>query len=70
MCRSHLIDDPILWIEDKAKIDNVAGGLWRIHGKVYDFSTFAAKHPGAFLQPHFVSDRRFGSHVHQEASTG
>jgi cytochrome b involved in lipid metabolism len=35
-----------LWLEDKAKLDRVAGGLWRIHGKAYDFSAFAAKHPG------------------------
>jgi hypothetical protein len=34
-------------MEDKAKVDNVVGGLWRIHGKAYDFSSFAANHPGA-----------------------
>ena len=47
MYRSHIIDDPILWMEDKAKVDNVVRGLWRIHGKAYDFSSFAANHPGA-----------------------
>jgi cytochrome b involved in lipid metabolism len=35
-------------LEDKAKLDRVAGGLWRIHGKAYDFSAFAAKHPGNY----------------------
>lgn len=44
--KSHIIDDPILWVEDKVKVDNVVGGLWRIHGKAYDFTSFAAKHPG------------------------
>ncbi len=47
--RSHLIDDPILWLEDKAKVDRVADGLWRIHGKAYDFDAFAARHPGDII---------------------
>jgi cytochrome b involved in lipid metabolism len=38
-----------LWLEDKSKVDHVADGLWRIHGKAYDFSSFAAKHPGDIL---------------------
>jgi hypothetical protein len=52
--KSHLIDDPILWLEDKVKIDNVVNGLWRIKGKAYDFSSFAAQHPGTCPFP-FVS---------------
>ena len=47
--KSHLIDDPILWLEDKVKSDGVANGLWRIHGRAYDFSSFATQHPGAHL---------------------
>jgi cytochrome b involved in lipid metabolism len=53
--RSHLIDDPILWLEDKAKVDHVADGLWRIHGKAYDFSSFAVKHPGNARADSFVA---------------
>ncbi len=44
-------------MEDKAKSDRVAGGLWRIHGRAYDFSSFAAKHPGDYvpLNPAFAA---------------
>ena len=52
--KSHLIDDPIEWLEYKVTIDRVVNGLWRIHGKAYDFSSFAAQHPGTCPFP-FVS---------------
>lgn len=34
------------WLNDKVNHDKVEGGLWRVHGKVYDFTPFVDSHPG------------------------
>lgn len=44
-----LRDDPakdtIQWLAGKA-MDDGAEGLWRVHDKIYDFSSFMKRHPG------------------------
>lgn len=37
------------WLKDKAEYDDVERGLWRVHGKVYDFTSFVDSHPGGPL---------------------
>ncbi|XP_045494026.1 cytochrome b5-related protein-like [Colias croceus] len=37
--------DPVQWLTGKA-LDDGAEGLWRIHDKLYDFSSFMKNHPG------------------------
>lgn len=37
--------DPIQWLTGKA-IDDGAEGLWRIHDKLYDLTSFIKNHPG------------------------
>ncbi|XP_044729643.1 cytochrome b5-related protein-like, partial [Chrysoperla carnea] len=36
---------PDMWIKGK-RLDDNAEGLWRVHNKLYDLSTFMEKHPG------------------------
>lgn len=37
--------DPVQWLTGKA-MDDGAEGLWRIHDKLYDVTSFLHKHPG------------------------
>ncbi|XP_038220070.1 cytochrome b5-related protein-like [Zerene cesonia] len=37
--------DPLQWLTGKA-LDDGAEGLWRIHDKLYDFTSFMKNHPG------------------------
>ncbi|RVE51825.1 hypothetical protein evm_003445 [Chilo suppressalis] len=37
--------DPIQWLKGKA-MDDGAEGIWRIHDKLYDFTSFMKRHPG------------------------
>ena len=34
------------WLKDKARHDQVDGGLWRVHDKIYDLTPFLDSHPG------------------------
>ncbi|XP_047528788.1 cytochrome b5-related protein-like [Vanessa atalanta] len=43
--RDEGLRDPLQWLTGKA-LDDGAEGLWRIHDKLYDFTTFMKKHPG------------------------
>ena len=47
---TQLIETPATWLADKAADDQrrtgVTPGLWCVHGKLYDLSSFMARHPG------------------------
>ncbi|XP_041970441.1 cytochrome b5-related protein-like [Aricia agestis] len=43
--RDDFLKDAIRWLKGKA-LDDGAEGLWRVHDKLYDFTTFMKKHPG------------------------
>lgn len=37
--------DPVQWLTGKA-LDDGAEGLWRVHDKLYDLTSFIKNHPG------------------------
>lgn len=43
--RNSFVNGSWKWIEGKRADDN-AEGLWRVHDKLYDLTSFVAKHPG------------------------
>lgn len=43
--RDEAFRDPIQWLTGKA-MDDGAEGLWRVHDKLYDLTSFVKKHPG------------------------
>nr|XP_026496809.1 cytochrome b5-related protein-like isoform X2 [Vanessa tameamea] len=43
--RDEGLRDPLQWLTGKA-LDDGAEDLWRIHDKLYDFTSFMKKHPG------------------------
>lgn len=43
--RDDSLRDPVQWLAGKA-MDDGAEGLWRVHDKLYDFTSFMKRHPG------------------------
>ncbi|KAM3967180.1 cytochrome b5-related protein [Aphomia sociella] len=43
--RDEGLKDPIQWLTGKA-MDDGADGLWRVHDKIYDLTSFMKQHPG------------------------
>ncbi|XP_026755581.1 cytochrome b5-related protein-like [Galleria mellonella] len=43
--RDEGLKDPVQWLTGKA-MDDGAEGLWRVHDKIYDLTTFIKQHPG------------------------
>lgn len=43
--RDSFVNGSWRWIEGK-RVDDGAEGLWRVHDKLYDLTSFVAKHPG------------------------
>ncbi|CAG4992213.1 unnamed protein product [Parnassius apollo] len=43
--RDSGIRDPVQWLSGKV-LDDGADGLWRVHDKLYDLTSFVEKHPG------------------------
>ncbi|CAK1598675.1 unnamed protein product [Parnassius mnemosyne] len=43
--RDSGLRDPVQWLSGKA-LDDGAEGLWRVHDKLYDLTSFVEKHPG------------------------
>ena len=44
--RNNFINSPEGWLAKKREMDGIDPGLWRIHDKLYDLSSFAKRHPG------------------------
>lgn len=43
--RDNGLRDPVHWLAGKV-MDDGAEGLWRIHDKLYDLTSFIKRHPG------------------------
>lgn len=56
--RDDAIKSSMKWLAGKRADDN-AEGLWRVHDKLYDLSSFIEKHPGGREWLEFTKVRKF-----------